>query len=524
MDHINQRDRIILIILSAVFIALAAFVLGNKTNLHGDEVFTYGLSNHPYIHTFNIKAEEGTVYTPADILWNEYMQVQPGHQFDYRNVWKNQEADVHPPLYYALVHTISSFFPGRYSVWFAGSVNVVFGVLLIFCAFFLSLEIFGKKIYAFLTTVFFMCSAGMLPSVSYLRMYVMAMFWCCLATYLLVRYFHEGGSKKFYRRLYAVTTLGILTHYYFLIYLFFLACVFCVMLLTEKQYKNMGKFCAAVALGGVTAIAVFPRMLRHIFGGQRGAEAASNLTGGTLSDYLERLKTFFDFLNGQLFGNLGIVLAVAFILAVVIRKKRDRKMQAEKRIVLLLIPSLCYFLLVSKIAAYISDRYLQPIYPMVFLLGAYALYVIGHSILSEKRAAAAMAVGAVILTAAGLWFCQWPYLYRDSEALLQHAANLSDHLCVYIYDDTWQGWKVQPFFYEVRNYRSVVFVSQKNLELLDTWNLEQEDGIVVSVINTCDQDAVFEKVKSIYGEGIKIERIGNYSYTTSYVIENNRSS
>lgn len=199
-------------------------------------------------------------------------------------------------------------------------------------------------------------------------------------------------------------------------------------------------------------------------------------------------------------------------------------MQAEKRIVLLLIPSLCYFLLVSKIAAYISDRYLQPIYPMVFLLGAYALYVIGHSILSEKRAAAAMAVGAVILTAAGLWFCQWPYLYRDSEALLQHAANLSDHLCVYIYDDTWQGWKVQPFFYEVRNYRSVVFVSQKNLELLDTWNLEQEDGIVVSVINTCDQDAVFEKVKSIYGEGIKIERIGNYSYTTSYVIENNRSS
>ena len=145
MDHINQRDRIILIILSAVFIALAAFVLGNKTNLHGDEVFTYGLSNHPYIHTFNIKAEEGTVYTPADILWNEYMQVQPGHQFDYRNVWKNQEADVHPPLYYALVHTISSFFPGRYSVWFAGSVNVVFGVLLILCVFFFPWRFSGKR-------------------------------------------------------------------------------------------------------------------------------------------------------------------------------------------------------------------------------------------------------------------------------------------------------------------------------------------------------------------------------------------
>ena len=241
MDHINQRDRIILIIMSAVFIALAAFVLGNKTNLHGDEVFTYGLSNHPYIHTFNIKAEEGTVYTPADILWNEYMQVQPGHQFDYRNVWKNQEADVHPPLYYALVHTISSFFPGQYSVWFAGSVNVVFGVLLIFCAFFLSMEIFGKKIYAFLTTVFFMCSAGMLSSVSYLRMYVMQCSGAVLPHTFLSDIFVKEDQKSFTGDLYAVTTLGILTHYYFLIYLFFLACVFCVILLTEKQIQKHRK-------------------------------------------------------------------------------------------------------------------------------------------------------------------------------------------------------------------------------------------------------------------------------------------
>lgn len=524
MDHINQRDRIILMILSAVFIVLASVVLGNKTNLHGDEVFTYGLSNHPYIHTFNIKAEEGTVYTPADTLWNEYMQVQQGHQFDYRNVWKNQEADVHPPLYYALVHTVSSFFPGQYSVWFAGSVNIVFGVLVIVCVFFLSFELFGKKTYAFITTIFFMCSAGMLSSVSYLRMYVMAMFWCCLVTYLLVRYFHEGGTKKFYRRLYAVTALGILTHYYFLIYLFFLACVFCVMLLIEKQYKNTGKFCAAVVLGGVTAVAVFPHILQHILGGQRGSEAASNLTAGTLSDYLGQLKTFFDFENEQLFGNLGIVLAVVFILAVIIGKKRGQKIQADKKIFLLLIPSLCYFVLISKIAAYVSDRYLQPIYPMVFILGAYALSVIGRNILSEKRVAVVMFSGAVVLTATGLWFCQWPYLYRDSEALLQRSKNLSDYLCVYIYGDTWQGWKVQPSFYEVRNYRSVVFVSQENLELLDTMNLKEEDGIVVSIINTCDQDAVFEKLESFYGEGMKAERIGNYSYTTSYVIENDSGS
>ena len=60
--------------------------------------------------------------------------------------------------------------------------------------------------------------------------------------------------------------------------------------------------------------------------------------------------------------------------------------------------------------------------------------------------------------------------------------------------------------------------------MLDTMNLKEEDGIVVSIINTCDQDAVFEKLESFYGEGMKAERIGNYSYTTSYVIENDSGS
>ena len=39
------------------------------------------------------------------------------------------------------------------------------------------------------------------------------------------------------------------------------------------------------------------------------------------------------------------------------------------------------------------------------------------------------------------------------------------------------------------------------------------------MFNTCNQDIIFDKMESIYGKGTEMEKIGNYSYTTSYVIE-----
>ena len=50
----------------------------------------------------------------------------PDDRFDYAQVYENQIIDAsHPPLYYALVHTVCSFFPGVFSKWLAYSINVL---------------------------------------------------------------------------------------------------------------------------------------------------------------------------------------------------------------------------------------------------------------------------------------------------------------------------------------------------------------------------------------------------------------
>ncbi len=74
------------------------------------------------ISTFKKNEYESTY----DIFYNNYFAVKKNERFDYRKVWKNQKNDVHPPIYYILLHTICSFFPGKFSWWYAGSINIFF--------------------------------------------------------------------------------------------------------------------------------------------------------------------------------------------------------------------------------------------------------------------------------------------------------------------------------------------------------------------------------------------------------------
>lgn len=129
---IKNQDNILTALVYLLCIVTAVWVVETKDDYETDEIFTYGLSNHQYADTTEMRVVEGQKYEPAGTAWYDYMVVQPGEGFDYANVWKKQAEDVHPVLYYAIVHTISSFFPGQFSRWFAGIVNLIFFVMTLY--------------------------------------------------------------------------------------------------------------------------------------------------------------------------------------------------------------------------------------------------------------------------------------------------------------------------------------------------------------------------------------------------------
>ena len=93
-----------------------------KQNYHVDDIYSLGLANNR--GNIYIDIEDGHKYEPADEPYINYMTVDKNQRFDYGNVWKNQGADVHPVLYYILVHTICSLFPNTISKWYLGIISV----------------------------------------------------------------------------------------------------------------------------------------------------------------------------------------------------------------------------------------------------------------------------------------------------------------------------------------------------------------------------------------------------------------
>lgn len=97
-----------------IYLALLIITLSMKTDLFMDEVYSYGLSNHVYTGEGPARMEplEGITYSPAEDAYLEYLVVHEEDRFNYKNVWKNQSNDVHPPFYYVLLHTLCSLFAG----------------------------------------------------------------------------------------------------------------------------------------------------------------------------------------------------------------------------------------------------------------------------------------------------------------------------------------------------------------------------------------------------------------------------
>ena len=222
----NYFTRYYQILLYVIFSFLMLLTISCKSNLHVDEVYSYGLANSQ-AQGITMDFQDGKTYIPSSEPWITYMTVSEGHQFDYVNVWDKQAADVHPPLYYAILHTICSLFPGSFSIWYAGSINIIFALLTLYIFRKLLFELLEKTPLINAISLAFVLLPGIYSNISFLRMYTMAMFWVLLIAYIFLKAIKaEKIGRCFWIKLCIISILGALTHYYCIIYLFFTCLVF----------------------------------------------------------------------------------------------------------------------------------------------------------------------------------------------------------------------------------------------------------------------------------------------------------
>lgn len=520
-----KREKICNLLIYFLFAVLMILTLSKKENLYVDEVYSYGLANHsgsPYM-----SIEDGQTYYPAGTPWVEYMSVSPGHRFDYANVWSNQAQDVHPPLYYVFLHTICSFMPGIFSIWFAGLINMVFAVGTLYFVRKLTWLWTKDELLQNIISLGFVCSAGILSAVSFLRMYIIAMFWVTVLAYLILQQIEEQHTVKFYLLLLLCTVGGALTHYYCIVYAVFISIVYGGCLLCQKRWKETGFFCLTQGIAGLLSIAVFPAMIQHIFSSARGEQSADNLIGTSLTTWLMREKLFFSILDAQLFGGIFIYVFIAalFILFVYgVRKAAVISGSVQKSVIMRYlcsaVPIIVYFILISKIAVYLTDRYMYPIYAVLFVTVTCGIAKWIKSMTGRQYVYVCVTTFIIAVMTVNSWkSISWDYLYQSSQTLLETASAYADVDCVFVYDKLWEP---NPAYYEAAKYHSVTFFTQEDLEKLGSSDISSRYNLIL--MTTGDDEEVLEKVLALCPDLEVSECLGEYAYTHTYYLhsaENN---
>lgn len=470
----------------ALMFIILVLAISMKIDYHMDEVFSYGLANnvgqtsiHPYYAPFT--------YNNTPDIFLDYMVIEEGEGFSISNCWYNQERESSPPLYYFAVHIMSVFAGERFSRWTAASINLVFMVLTLYM-FRKILELFkveGKELNLF--TLYFIFCPGILSIGTFFRMYAMAIFAAMTITYLILRY-RNKENLWFYIGMILISTFAALTQYFLIFYLFFISLFYGITLLYRKEWFKAVKYVVSMAIAGGLSYVIFPAIIQQLFGEGRGSQGIDSFFAG-FETYGEYLKKYVEIINKQLFGKLLlyiVLIGVVFWVWRMFTAKRDgRKFDLEKAETLFIafVPSICYVMLVAKVAPYRADRYVMAVYGMVtmaFLLGV--RHVI-HVLAKEKellKKGSICAVCFVILVSIWKDF-KWPYLFLSQKEFLATMDTYSDvdGLCM-----TDAGWRISGNFIEFTKFDSMTFFQGGDMSILgEMEELKNKDEFILYVVD-----------------------------------------
>lgn len=400
----------------------------------------------------------------------DYITVDDGDRFNYLSVYFNVKDDTHPPLHYMLLHTMSSLFPGVMSPLLGCTINIlaILGCMIcLFCTGRL-MEIHGVVPSGFGYAggigagILYGISVGGIQTTLLIRMYGLVTFFCVLLFYLHVRKWlcREFGNRN--RALALVTILGFWTQYFFLFYCLTLAAVTAALLIAKKRIPELKGYIRAMLLAAVIGVTAFPFAVSHVLSGDRGVEALHNLGNG-LSGYGIRMEAFAGILLKSSFGNAGFGIGALALLTgcgcagwfkrrkasgqmtdgILADAGGDQGAIAERKALLLMfiLPAVCYFLLTARMAPYLVDRYLMPLFPfaalLLALLSGAAFGAFSKAGRESKRGYCAwMALVACLIVLVNVTSYDGTYLYQGYGRQLQIARQHGELPCICLYDGT----------------------------------------------------------------------------------------
>lgn len=293
----------------------------------GDEWFTYGLANDTDERLFMdsdwiYEKSNGTGWIPVKCI-RDYFIVNSGEEYDFATVIRNQKNDVHPPLYYILIHFFSSLNPDKLPFRVGTYINLFFLIAINIVLYKMGDFFFDTWYEKLIPLYILVMSQSIRVLLWYDRMYMMLCFFCICLTYLQLVLQKNMYEKKTLIGIALITLMGCLTHYYFYIYLFVAFCVFsleCIVKL-KKKTKDLLPCIVAHCAGGVMALLLYPTAIRHVLFSYRAEEIQNSLFGDKVEGFIVYYKIINKYCFDRHLIEFIILLILLFLFGKIVNKK-----------------------------------------------------------------------------------------------------------------------------------------------------------------------------------------------------------
>ena len=359
----------------AVQISTIVIVAVKKQTFHIDEIYTYVLSNsHEADKILNADGILGN-WNNGDRL-DPFVVVCEGETFDYSTVYRNNTTDAHPPVYYWFVHSVCSFFPGRFSKWFGLGLNILFAVIAGIFLFLISDQLIESIWLKYLPLILYSFSIFALQNALFIRMYQTMTMYAAVFVWLHCRMYQKGFSIRRVLLIGLLIYIGAMTHYYMIVLSFFGVVFFSLWLLSKKQIKSMFIYGITALLGIGAMLLSYPYAVSQITG--TSTNNVGNEVMKSLFDFKlgvkQFVKTAYDIVRNIGFkpiisalfvGTVGLIFVFLIIRAI----KKKQKATLEPEILWIVLTVICTFAAISFIGGdYVYRRYFYYLIPLMYLI------------------------------------------------------------------------------------------------------------------------------------------------------------
>ena len=531
--YLKENKFIILTII--ILCGLMFFFINQKQGFHEDEIFSYGSSNYKYDNVFRwfgyAEANQDILYNQVlqgnfikkidnlvkfikdpnqfqknEILAQEiptfrtkddaldYLAIQQEDIFNYFSVYYNQSRDVHPPLFYFLVHFTSTLFYNQFSKYIIFALNLFFfiGTLITIKKI---MDKLNHKELTIPTMILYGASMGAISTVMFQRMYMMLTFFSLLYLYYIIKFIKDDFKIK--DKFFFVLTIicGFLTQYYFCIYIVLIFLILAIYLLVNKQFKKCWNFFKPHILAAIIGILFYPFCIEDIFFSYRGIGSTDNKT----NTFLENLQYYGEqIINLFSLQNIFIILIAILIIVLIYKiiKKQLPKIQRQDKLNLtvIILPIIIFIVIVSKIAPFLGENYTSRYIMLLFPIIAIAsFYIISFIFNNKKTLFIITLVVSLCLSINGLINSTPVYLYKDYGKVMELAQENADKYFVYVFDNYFTHLNSMP---EFATYKESLILNKNihDFKLLDNEKLNNENEFILCIKNWLNKEEILNLV------------------------------